>query len=143
MYEVLSYAIIVFGTIIFLLALYWEYCDIYRLETRPPIEEIDEEKQQDELLFYGCFNYENRVAWRCIYIASFISTILIVLLLITFRIRPTLDASFCGPVDRPGFGLVFLIFVAILIIAYIVDHFKEYHLYRLMCYKIKPGTDPI
>lgn len=143
MYEVVSYGIIVLGTIIFILAIFWEYCDINRLENRPPLEDLPEDEQEDELLFYGCFNYENRVAWRCIYIASFISTLLIIFLLMAFRIRPSLDLTLCNPVERPGFGIVVLTFLAILIIAYIVDHFKEYHLYRLMCYKIKPGTEAI
>ena len=112
--------------IVFLiLALFWEYKDYFRLYARPNVNTLTSAQQQRELIFYGCFNYENKVEWRSILIGTILSTLLIWYILLQFRL------------DVSG-NMIILIALSILGIFYILDTFKNFHLYRVMCSKIKP-----
>lgn len=127
---------------LFILAVYWEVSDYRRLERRPPLSQLEtEEEKTQELYFYSCFMANNRVSWRHIYIASFISTLLIWAGLYMFGLRTRMALTFCGPVNRPPFTMVFLIFVAIFVITYIVEQFRSFHLYRPMCSKVKEDNE--
>ena len=132
-----AYILIIVGLILLVLAIYWEYRDHDRLKDRPNIDEVDEEDRIDEYLFYGCFNAENRVSWRNIYIATFISVLLIWYILIIFNFAPRMSLSLCNMGGRPSMNILILIFVAIFCIFYIVDQFREFHLYRDMCAKVR------
>lgn len=132
-----AYALVIVGLILLILAIYWEYQDHDRLKDRPDIDEIDEEDRLNEYLFYGCFNAENRVSWRNIYIASFISVLLIWYILIIFNFAPRMTLTLCNSGGRPSLNILILIFITIFCIFYIVDQFREYHLYRDMCAKIR------
>lgn len=132
-----AYILIIVALILLVLAIYWEYQDHERLKDRPTIDEVDEDDRIDEYLFYGCFNAENRVSWRNIYIATFISVLLIWYILIIFNFAPRMSLSLCNVSGRPSINILILIFVAIFCIFYIVDQFREFHLYRDMCAKIR------
>ena len=108
-----------------ILALFWEYKDYFRLYARPNVNTLTPSQQQRELIFYGCFNYENKVEWRSILIGTILSTLLIWYILLQFDI----------PVQG---NMIILMALSILGIFYILDTFKTYHLYRIMCSKIKP-----
>lgn len=112
--------------ILLLLAIYWEYADHTRLTSRPPITpDHDEYDREKEYLFYGCFNYENNVYWRSIFIATAISMLALVYIFSLMKVPIT------------GW-LVFLIVLAVFIPFYILVTFRTFHLYRVMCNKIKP-----
>jgi len=111
--------------ILLILAIYWEYCDYRRLQTRPSIQtKTNSNDIQKEYLFYSCFNYENNIYWRSIFIASTISTSFISYVLYLLKVQLKI-------------WLVLLIFVGIFIPFYIITSFKTFHLYRNMCNKVK------
>ncbi len=121
---------ILFWAGIFLLALilavYWEYADHARLTSRKPINQDDDDFERErEYLFYGCFNYENNVYWRSIFIATAISMGVLVYILSQLKVPITI-------------WLVFLIILAVFIPFYAIVTFRTFHLYRVMCNKIKP-----
>lgn len=107
------------------LALYWEYKDYHRLYRRPNIYSLRPERRHRELTFYGCYNYENKVEWRLILIGAIISSFFIWYLL----------KQFGYAINN---NVVILVFLIILSVFYILSTFKTFHLYRVMCSKIKP-----
>jgi len=137
MYELISLALIGISIALLVLAIIWETGDYMRLQKRPPLSEIDEEDQEDELIFYGCFNRENNAYWKHLYIIAWISTGLIWAALWAFDIRVDLNFNVYASRQKPSFLLIVLIFVIILLISYIVTNFRQFHLYRVMCSKIK------
>lgn len=111
--------------IILVLAVYWEYKDYKRLYARPMLKEIkDPKKKEKEMKFYACFNYENAVLWRMMFVVAFLSCILIKFILKSFGTEIKSD--------------IFIIMLAIIfLIQYFASDFKNFHLYRLMAYKVQ------
>lgn len=124
--------LILIGLAIFLvLALYWEAQDSKRLEARPHIYQIDDPVQRErEYIFHACFNVDNNIQWRTIYIAAIVSALFIFYLLYYLKY----------PVSIP---LFFMIVVIMVIVFYIVNIFRTFHLYRVMCSKVKPDLTVI
>ena len=112
--------------ILFILAAFWEFKDYERIKARPYLCDISsEQKKQKELEFHACFNGNNNIQWRGIYIMSFVAA-----LLVTYIIMQ------CYP-DLPiNLNLFILTFGAILIVFYIGNTFRTYHLYRDMCARV-------
>ena len=128
--EEYSYAqiiLIVTLLILLILACFWEYKDYDRIKSRPYLCDIKcSKKKKKELEFHACFNAKNNIQWRGIYIMSFVAA-----LLVTYIIMQ------CYP-DLPiNLNLFILTFGAILIVFYIGNTFRTYHLYRDMCARVK------
>ena len=120
--------IVIFISLVILLVLAasWEFKDYKRIKSRPYICDIKSDKdKQKEMEFYACFNSKNNIQWRGIFIMTFVSTFLV-----TYIISQFYDECI-------NFNLPILIFGAILLVFYIGDIYKNYHLYREMCYKVK------
>jgi len=108
------------------LAIYWEVKDIQRLDSRVPIHKIKSEKMRKrELEFYACFNAENNIQWRGTFIMTTVATLLT--LYIIHQFQP-------GCLD---INMAILIFGAILLVFYIGVIFRNFHVYRPMCSKVK------
>lgn len=122
--------IIVLALIILLiLSIIWEIKDIQRLNGRKPVWEIkDKEHRKKEMEFYGCFNSENNIRWRGIFIMTTVSTLLILYVISQFYPE-------CINVN-----MSLLIFAAIILVFYIGDIFRRFHVYRPMCAKIKKNN---
>ena len=130
--------------ILFVLAVVWEWRDYRRLEKRPPLSEIEEENKTKELYFYSCFMANNRVSWRHIYIASFLSSLLIWALLYMFGVETLNTIKFTSiDIRRRSipYSFVLLVFASIFVITYIVEQFRSFHLYRPMCSKVKEDNE--
>ena len=107
------------------LAIFWEVKDIQRLDNRKPVWKIsDPHKKQKELEFYACFNAENNIQWRGIYIMTTVSTLLI--LYVIYQFYP----------ECINVNMGFLIFAAIILVFYIGQIFRQFHVYRPMCAKV-------
>lgn len=112
--------------ILLVLAIFWEVKDIQRITDRKPIWEIkDKDKRQDELEFYACFNAENNIQWRGLFIMTTVSTLLILYVI----------SQFYPECINVNMGL--LIFGSIILVFYIGDIFRTFHVYRPMCGKVK------
>ena len=131
--------VLIFIVVIAILASWWEYSDHCRLLERKSLKDLPEEEREDELKFYACYNSDNRVSWRTLFLASLISTILIWYLLYVFGVKVKLQTSFYSEkyYREPSFNILLAIFLIIFIIFYIFDHLKEYHLYRKISSKVK------
>ena len=116
--------LIVIVVFILILAVYWEAKDYNRISKRPPISSVEKKDKLREYKFYACFNSENNVMWRNIYISSVLSIILIGFVLKTYH--P--DVTFSWKIYL----------VCIFLTFYISNHFRTFHLYRVMTSKIKP-----
>lgn len=116
-----------FVSIWFILAIYWEKQDYTRINNRPPIHEMEKSKKMSELKFYACFNSENNVMWRNLYISTIISYLAIVFVFRTYH--PEFRLSW-----QCSIGVIFFIFL----IFYMVHNYRSFHLYRVMSSKIKP-----
>ena len=113
--------------ILLFLAIFWEAKDYQRLEARVPINKItDKRKREKELHFYACFNAENNIEWRGIFIMTFVSTLLITYLISEFYPDQPLDIN-----------LLLLTFGSIILVFYIGHMFRSFHLYRNMCSKVR------
>lgn len=121
--KLLFFIVLVF----FILAFMWEYKDYSRLQKRPSISSLPQQRRNRELAFYGCFNYENRVEWRMIFIGSVLSTVCIWYVL-----------KYVANVQVQH-NIMILIGFIIMGIFYILSAFKQFHLFRVMCSKIKPN----
>jgi len=110
--------------ILLILAIYWEVSDYSRIANRARISELEGEDREKEYTFLSCFNYENNVRWRSIFIAATIATILIAAVLSLFEV--------CY-----GAGLIILVFAAVFVSVYGVEVFRSFHMYRPMCSKVK------
>ncbi len=119
--------IIIALVILLILAIYWEAKDIIRLDSRKPIDRIKNlELREKELHFYACFNSENNIQWRGIYIMSFVVTLLISYLISEFYSDKCFDVN-----------LSFLVFGSIVLVFYIGNVFRSFHVYRPMCSKVR------
>ena len=117
--------LIVFLILIFLLAIacYFEFSDYQRVAKRPDIKSA--KNPQMEYEFYGCFNYDNNIYWRSIYIATFIASFVIwYVLYITGH-----------KISVPTFLIIMII---IFFLFYGITHYKTFHMYRVMCNKVRP-----
>lgn len=113
--------------VLFVLASYWEYKDYERIKSRPFLCDIKcSKKRKKELDFYACFNGKNNIQWRGIYIMSFVAALLVTYIFCQFYPDLGLDINF-----------FILTFGAILIVFYIGNTFRTYHLYRDMCARVK------
>jgi len=124
---------IILGIIMFLLivlfiyAIMWEIGDHEKLCSRPHISGLNKRKRERELRFYGCYNYENAVDWRLIYIGSFLATVIICTIL---------EMGGNGWLSKGNYWVPFLTLVTIFIIFYIILSFRRFHVHRVMCSKI-------
>lgn len=113
--------------VLLVLAILWEAKDYQRLEARTPLNKItNKDKKEKELQFYACFNAENNIQWRGIFIMTFVSTLLITYLITEFYPNQPLNIN-----------LLFLVFGAIILVFYIGHMFRSFHLYRNMCSKVR------
>ena len=130
MYEQYTYAqlVIIFALFILLiLSVFWEIKDHQRIKARPPICSIkSKRRRKKEMEFHACFNAENNIEWRGIFIMTFISTFLIVYIIYQFYSEYPINLN-----------MVFLIFAAIILVFYIGSVFRNFHLHREMCAKVK------
>lgn len=114
----------ILGALLFL-AILWEYQDHHRLANRKSVQSLETASDQKrEYLFYGCYNYENNVAWRGIFIGSVLATLIIWYILYAMKVKVR-------------WWVVLLIFFAVFIPFYAISTFKTFHLYRVMCNKLK------
>lgn len=112
--------------ILLVLAIFWEVKDIQRLTDRKPVWKIkDEDKRLDELEFYACFNAENNIQWRGIFIMTTVATLLVLYVISQFY-PECINAN-----------MALLIFGSIILVFYIGDIFRTFHVYRPMCGKVK------
>jgi len=112
--------------ILLVLAIYWEVKDIQRLDSRKPVYKIKDPKEKErEMEFYACFNAENNIQWRGIFIMTTVATLLI--LYVIYQFYP----------DCINVNMAFLIFAAIILVFYIGHIFRQFHVYRPMCAKVK------
>ena len=109
-------------------AFYWEFKDHNRIISRPQVNTLSPDLQNREYVFYACFNYENNIKWRTLFICSIISTLLITYILYAFHFAITVP-------------LVLLIIGAIFFVFYGCEIFQNFHLYRQMCSKVKPDIN--
>nr|QBK91395.1 MAG: 3 transmembrane helices protein [Pithovirus LCPAC302] len=116
--------IVIALSILLVLSIYWEAKDYQRIQSRPHIKKIHKKDQKKELEFYACFNAENNIQWRGIFIMTLVATLLILYVIYQFY----------GDIN---INMAFLIFVAIILVFYIGHTFKTFHLYREMCSKVK------
>jgi len=113
--------------VLLILAAQWEYKDYGRIKSRPFLCDIKSSREKKkELEFYACFNRDNNVQWRGIFIMSFIAALLILYIILQFY-----------PDSPLNFNVFFLTFAAIILVFYIGNIYRSYHLYRDMCAKIK------
>jgi hypothetical protein len=120
-------AIILVLMILLVLAIFWEFKDHERIKSRPYVHSIKTEKgRKKELEFHACFNAENNIEWRGIFIMTFVATLLVMYIIYQFYPDKCLDLN-----------LGFLIFGAIILVFYIGNVFRHFHLYREMCAKVK------
>lgn len=118
--------IIVGLTVLLILAIYWECKDYQRIKARPFLCDIKcPKKRRQELEFHACFNGRNNIQWRGIFIMSFFAALLIV-----YIIQECYDQDL-------SINVSLLIFAAILIVFYIGNTFRTFHLYRDMCARVK------
>lgn len=109
--------------VLLILAIIWEFQDIDRLEKREPLCNIKDPKQRrKEYEFYACFNAENNIQWRGLFIMTTVSTLLILYVISQFH--ECIDPN-----------MAFLIFAAIILVFYIGAVFRTFHVYRPMCSK--------
>lgn len=118
--------VVFFGllALLLILAIYWETADQERLNSRPMLNDLSEEDRNRELEFLACFNYENNVRWRSIFIGTTIALLLILVILTVADIQIDL-------------GLIAAIFAAVFISFFGVETFRSYHYYRPMCAKVR------
>ena len=140
--EMIAYGLVVAIIIIVILAAlaaWWEYNDHCRLLDRKKIKDLPEDEREEELKFYACYNSENRVSWRTLFLASLISTALIWYLLLIFGVKTKMRLPFHSEdyYKEPSFNLLIAVFLIVFIIFYIFDHLKEHHLYKKMSSKVK------
>lgn len=116
---------IIFIILIFLLilAFIFEFQDYQRIGKRPDIKSAKDTQLEYE--FYSCFNYDNNIYWRSIYIASILAVFAIWYILYVTG----------NKISVPVFLIIFLV---IFFIFYGVTHYKTFHLYRVMCNKARP-----
>lgn len=120
--------IIIIVVLIVLYAFICEYRDYSRIGRRSELSDITSEvDKNNELLFYGCFNFENNITWRSLFILSFISTLIIAYIM-----------------NQTNNDLSINLYLAILLVIFFTflggSTFKTFHLYRPMCSKIKPDN---
>ena len=118
---------IIFGIIVLLvLAICWEIKDYQRIKSRPFLCDIKcPKKKAEELEFHACFNARNNIQWRGIFIMSFFAAILVLYII---------QEIYCHQINCNSFLLVF---AAILIVFYIGNTYRTFHLYRDMCARVK------
>ena len=114
--------------ILLVAAFYWEFKDHQRIISRPQVDTLPTDLQNKEYIFYSCFNYENNIKWRTLFICSIISSLLITYILYAFQVNITVP-------------MVLLIIGAIFFIFYGCEIFQNFHLYRPMCGKVKPDIN--
>ena len=120
--------IIILALIVLLfLASFWEFKDYERIKSRPYLCDIScPKKKKKELEFHGCFNLKNNIQWRGIYIMAFVATFLVMYIISQFYSDRNIDLN-----------MAIIVFGAILIVFYIGNIFRTYHLYRDMCARVK------
>jgi K+-sensing histidine kinase KdpD len=106
------------------LAIYWELTDHHALLKRPRIDELSEEEQQKELQFHACYNAENNVQWRSIYIMA--AVVIVLTAYIIYQISGIFDIN-----------MLVLIFFAIVICFAVGAMFRTFHLFHPMCAKVR------
>jgi hypothetical protein len=119
--------------ILLILAVYWEVNDYKRLEQRPNLDTLTDEEREKEYIFYSCFNYENNVKWRSIFIATTIATLLILAVLTLFNNFGVLRECYYDFLP----ALIILIFASIFVAFYGIEAYRSFHMYRPICSKIK------
>jgi hypothetical protein len=118
--------VVIIIVVILLYALICEYKDYVLLGSRPALSSITNDvDKNNELLFYGCFNSENNIQWRSSYILSVVSMLVISYILKEWGYIVELN-------------LQLLILFTIFMVFFGASTFKNFHLYRPMCAKIKP-----
>ena len=127
-YRIVAIIVLIAAIIFLVLAIWLEVQDYGRLNSRPPIDEIcgDSEKEKEKR-FYACYNYENAIDWRSIYLASFMATVVLSVILELIGYHWLADGKYYVP----------LIIITIVFIAFhTIWTFKRFHLHRVMCSKV-------
>lgn len=115
-------------TILFFCTLKWEFNDYFKLCSRPHIDKIKRRRDRHkEMRFHACYNYENRVDWRGVYVGSFIATFVISLLM-----------EICGLhwFSRGQYYVPLVVLTIIFISFYVISSYQHFHVYRIMCSKV-------
>ena len=80
----------------------------------------NEQERKKEYEFYGCYNYENNIIWRMIFIQTFIIVCFI------YAIQDNLHPK-----------QYVYIFIIIFLVTYFTTNWKIFHFYRVMASKVK------
>lgn len=111
--------------VLFILAVFWEFKDNGRLVNRKNIYEIQDEQQKiKEYEFYGTFNYYNNIQWRMIFVSTTITVLIIYI-------------SFSNQLKNISWTFYMYVFLIIFLVFYLSNHFKTFHIYRIMANKVK------
>lgn len=136
-----KHILIVIIIILFVLAIYWEVGDYKIIKSRKNLSDIkNKDEKARELLFYGCFNAENNIRWREIFIMSIVSSLIVLYIFKQFSNNGTGDTA--GK-NTMGLNVFLLVFVIIFCIFLGSSMYKTYHLYNGMCGKINPHKIPL
>jgi hypothetical protein len=117
--------LIVFWFLLFC-AIYWEYCDFTRMGKMPSAMDptLTPKQQKERLVYYSCFNYDNGIQWKYIYIQCTICLFLILYVLKKFGIKLE-------------FHTIVLIFACIFFTFYGGATFKNFHFQRVLASKCR------
>jgi hypothetical protein len=124
-----KYVIIALVIIIFILAIYWEHIEYYRLSIRPHLSKVPKGKRLNELRFYATFNSDNNVIWRRFFITAVLCVIAITFIINTYH--PNVSLSW-----QANMAILFFIFL----LFYATENYRVFHLYRVMSSKVKRDT---
>jgi len=127
------FLVLILALLILALWLEMEYCG--RLQGRPSISSKGMERQPDgkvlvspevisEYEFYGCYNYENNIQWRGIFISSVIVTVILTFVIGFFY-------------EFVLWELLAVMFFFTFFVFFFTGNLRHYHLYRNMASKVK------
>ena len=102
--------------------LFLTYRDQRVIEKLPMYNDLPEEKRAQ---FFGCFPFREETFWKPIVLASLIAAFTIWLILYEWNIH--LEENIL---------LAALIFVTIFFVFYLLQAYRAYHFYRILCSKI-------
>jgi len=122
------YIILIIFSLLFVLASRWEIADDTRVKNLPRACDIKSPKDRElHYMFLAKFPYENTVGWRMLYITSFI-TVLILWLILHILV----------PNFKMTGKLLVLMFIATFLSFYLSNNFKMFHFFRVLASKADP-----
>ena len=125
---VIKIIIVIIIVIFVIMAVFCERQDSRRLSIRPNLIDIKNHKERErELLFYGCFNSENNVTWRWLFITALISS-----LVISYGFSKIYSDK-----KKFSFDMFLMLFAVTFATFYIMTSLKTHHLYNNMCGKLR------